>query len=178
MRGRDCSPRIRQPERELGVEKKSHEATKERYEQARYLSQPEPYHLPEDPAARKEAVKQLTTKIHAITGGPNEGQITFAFAGSEEANGVYELAGEGDEYCGMPVFEGGEGRKVKYSNRSGHWVLWVGGKALYSQPLNPRSPAPTAQGWQCFQGLPPAPQATFSWQREVVMHDHRGGWWA
>ena len=119
---------------------------------------------------------KFTTKIHATTGGPNEGQMTLAFAGSEEANGVYELTGEVDEDEGMPVFDGKEGRKIKYNNPSGKWVLWVGGKALYSQPLNPRSPAPTAQGWQtCGYGKPPAPQTTLSWQREVVMCGHRGG---
>ena len=156
--------------------KKDHQATKSQYEQAKY-SQPEPYHLPKDPTAKREAVAELTTKIHAITGGPNEGQVTFAFAGSEEANGVYELTGEVDEYNGMPVFDGKEGRKVKFDNHNGVWILWVGDKALYFQPLNPRSPAPTAQGWQCVLGQPPAPQATLSWQREVVMCYHRGGWW-
>ena len=137
------------------------------------------YRLPEDPTARETAVAELTTKIHAITGGPNEGQVTFAFAGSEEANGVYELTGEVDEYDGMPVFDGKEGRRIMYSgNNSGTWVLIVGGKSLYSQPLNPRSPAPSAQGWQCINGLPPAPQATLSWQREVAMWVPVRTWWA
>ena len=120
-------------------------------------------------------MKQLTTKIHAITGGPNVGQITFAFAGSEEANGVYKLTGEVDEY-GMRVFDGKEGRTVEYDDPNGNWALWVGDEPLYFQPLDPRSPAPTAQGWQCASyGLPPAPPTTFSWQREVAMCGHRGG---
>ena len=103
--------------------------------------------------------------------------MEFAFAGSEEANGVYEM-GKVDRWCGMPVFDGKDGHKIKFNNLSGKWYLCVGDEWLYSQPLNPRSPAPTAQGWQCFQGLPPAPQATLSWQRDVVMYDdHRGGWW-
>ena len=97
------------------------------------------------------------------------------------------LTGEVDEYSKMPVFDGKEGRKkvwhnfegwkVKYNNFDGWWELWVGDKPLYSQPLNPRSPAPTAQGWQCLNGLPPAPQATLSLQLEVVMCAHRGRWW-
>ena len=75
----------------------------------------------------------------------------------------------------MPVFDGGDGREVRYYNASGKWMLWAGDKPLYAQLLNPRAPAPSAQGWHCLNGLPPAPQVTLSWQREVIMCDHRGG---